>query len=90
MPRKLTIETIYPLALEANVSCSLIPLHKNSSVILITVGKVLRRDVDKYIGYVLKEDNQDAAEPLQPAMDYSLELKHLLCNASLRIIGRML
>ena len=53
--------------MEAYVSCRLIPLDKNPGVRPIDVGEVLRRIVGKCIGWVLKEDIQLAAGPLQTA-----------------------
>ena len=67
MARKLATETLDPLTLEAYVSCRLIPLDKNPGVRPIGVGEVLRRIVGKCIGWVLKEDIQLAAGPLQTA-----------------------
>ena len=63
--RKLATETLDPL--EAYVSCLLIPLDKNPGVRPIGVGEILRRIVGKCIGWVLKEDIQLAAGPLQTA-----------------------
>ena len=65
LARKLATETLDPLTLEASVSCRLIPLNKNPGVRPIAVGEVLRRIVDKCIEWVLKEDIQLAAGPLQ-------------------------
>ena len=65
MARKLATETLDPLTLEAYVSCRLIPLDKNPGVRPIGVGEVLRRIVGKCIGWVLKEDIQLVAGPLQ-------------------------
>ena len=67
LARKLATETLDPLTLEAYVSCRLIPLDKNPGVRPIGVGEVLRRIVGKCIGWVLKEDIQLAAGPLQTA-----------------------
>ena len=67
MARKLATEILDPLTLEAYVSCRLIPLDKNPGVIPIGVGGVLHRIVGKCIGWVLKEDIQLAAGPLQTA-----------------------
>ena len=65
--RKLATETLDPSTLEAYVSCRLIPLDKNPGVRPIGVGEVLSRIVGKCIGWVLKEDIQPAAGPLQTA-----------------------
>ena len=67
MARKLATETLDLLTMEAYVSCRLIPLDKNPGVRPIDVGEVLRRIVGKCIGWVLKEDIQLAAGPLQTA-----------------------
>ena len=64
---KLATETLDSLKIEAYVSCRLIPLDKNPGVRPIGVGEVLRRIVGKCIGWVLKEDIQLAARPLQTA-----------------------
>ena len=64
MAKKLALETLDPLTLEAYVSCRLIPLDKNLSVRPIDVGEVLPRIAGKCIGCVLKEDIQLAAGPL--------------------------
>ena len=65
LTRKLATETLDPLTLEAYVSCRLIPLAKNPGVRPIDVGEVLRRIVGKCVGWVLKEDIQLTAGPLQ-------------------------
>ena len=65
--RQLATETLDPLTLEAYASCRLIPLDKNLGVKPIEVGEVLCRIVGKCIGWVLKEDIQLAAGPLQTA-----------------------
>ena len=67
LARKLATETLDLLTLEAYVSCRLIPLDKNPGVRPIGVGEVLCRNVDKCIRWVLKEDIQLAAGPLQMA-----------------------
>ena len=63
--RKCATETLDPLTLEAYVSCPLIPLDKNPGVRPIGVGEVLRKIVGNCIRWVLKEDIQLAAGPLQ-------------------------
>ena len=67
MARKLATEALDPLTLEAYVSCRLIPLDKNHGVTPIGVGEVLRRIVGECIRWVLKENIQLAAGPLQTA-----------------------
>ena len=64
LARKIVIETLDPLTLEAYVSCQLIPVDKNPGVRPIGVGEVLRRIVGKCIGWVLEEDIKLAAGPL--------------------------
>ena len=61
----LSTETLDPLTLEAYVSCRVIPLDKNPDVGSIGVGEVLCEIVGKCIGWMLKEDIQLAAGPLQ-------------------------
>ena len=63
----LSTETLDPLTLEAYVSCRVIPLDKNPDVGSIGVGEVLCEIVGKCIGWMLKEDIQLAAGPLQIA-----------------------
>ena len=65
LARKLATETLDPLTLEAYVSCRLLSVDKNPGARPIGVGEVLRRIVGKCIGWVLKEDIQLAAGPLQ-------------------------
>ena len=67
MARKLATETFDPLALQAYVSCRLIPLDKNPGAKPIGVGEALRRIMGKCIGWVLKEDIQPAAGPHETA-----------------------
>ena len=67
MARKLATEILDPLTLETYVSCRLIPVDKNLGVRPIVAGEVLHRIVSKYIGWVLKEDIELAARPLQTA-----------------------
>ena len=65
LARKLATETLDPLTLEAFVSWRLIPLDKNPGVRPVDVWEVLRRIVVNCIGWVLKQDTQLAAGPLQ-------------------------
>ena len=58
---------IDPTTLEAYVACRLIPLDKSPGVRPIGVGEVLRRIVGKCVGWVVKDDVQQAAGPLQTA-----------------------
>ena len=50
---------------EALVACRVIPLHKNSDVSPIRVGEVIHRIIGKCIGWVVKKNIQEAADPLQ-------------------------
>ena len=67
LARKLATEVTDPKTLEAYVACRLIPLNKNPGVRPIGVGEILRRLVGKCVGWVLKDDIQEAAGPLQVA-----------------------
>ena len=67
LARKIASEIIDPNSLESYTSCRLIPLNKNPGVRPIGVGEVLRRIVGKSIAWVLKDDIQEAAGPLQTA-----------------------
>ena len=67
MARKISTEVLDPSVLEPFVACRLIPLDKNPGVRPIGVGEVLRRIIGKCVGWVLKEDIQLAAGPLQTA-----------------------
>ena len=50
---------------EALVACRVIPIHKNSDVSPIRAGEVIHRIIGKCIGWVVKKDIQEAADPLQ-------------------------
>ena len=63
----LATKCVDPHTLESYVACRLIPLDKNPGVRPIGVGEILRRVVGKCIGWVLKDDIQDCAGPLQVA-----------------------
>ena len=67
LARKIASEIVDPNSLESFTSCRLIPLNKNPGIRPIGVGEVLRRIVGKSIAWVLKEDIQEAAGPLQTA-----------------------
>ena len=67
LAREIASEIIDPNSLESYTSCRLIPLNKNPGVRPIGVGEVLRRIVGKSIAWVLKDDIQEAAGPLQTA-----------------------
>ena len=65
LAKKIAISIVDPSCLEAFVACRLIPLNKNLGVRPIGVGEVLRRIIGKTIGWVLNQDIQEAASPLQ-------------------------
>ena len=65
--KKLATTIVDPSTLEAYVACKLIPLNKNPGIRPIGVGETLRRIIGKAIGWVLKDEIQDAAGPLQVA-----------------------
>ena len=67
LTRKLATKTLGLLTLETCIPCGMIPLDKNPGVRPIGVGDVLSRIVGKCLGWVLKEDIQLAAGPLQRA-----------------------
>ena len=67
LARLLATKCIDPHSLESYVACRLIPLDKNPGVRPIGVGEILRRIVGKCIGWVLKDDIQECAGPLQVA-----------------------
>ena len=61
----LATKTIDPATIEALIACRLIPLNKNPGVRPIGVGEILRRVIGKTIGWILKDDIQQVAGPLQ-------------------------
>ena len=65
--KKLATTIVDPFAIEALVTCNLIPLNKNPGVRPIGVNEILRRIIGKAVGWVLKTDIQEAAGPLQVA-----------------------
>ena len=60
-------ECVDPSTLETYVACRLIPQDKNPGVRPIGVGEILKRVVGKCIEWVLKNDIQTSAGPLQVA-----------------------
>ena len=67
LAKKLATQILDPKTVEALVACRLIPLNKNPGVRPIGVGESLRRIIGKAIGWVLKNDIQETAGPLQAA-----------------------
>ena len=67
LAKKIATETVDPNSLEAYTTCRLIPLNKNPGVRPIGVGETLRRIIGKTLGWVLKDDIQVIAGPLQVA-----------------------
>ena len=67
LARKLATTTVDPSAIEELIACNLIPHNKKPGVRPIGVGETLRRIIGKAIGWVLKNDIQEAAGPLQLA-----------------------
>ena len=63
--RKIATEHLDPVALEPYTSCRLIPLNKNPGVRPIGVGELMRRVVGKTVAWVLRDEVQEAAGPLQ-------------------------
>ena len=76
LARKLATTTVYPSEIEPLIACNLIPLNKNPGVRSIGVGETLRRSIGKAIGWVLKNDIQEAAGPLRLPQDLKVEQKH--------------
>ena len=68
LAKKLATTIVDPSTLEAYVACKLIPLNKNPGIRPIGFGETLRRIIGKAIGWVLKDEIQDAAGPLQVAI----------------------
>ena len=67
LAKPLATECVDPYTLESFVACRLIPLDKNPGVRPIGVGEILRRTIGKCVGWVLKNDIQLSAGPLQVA-----------------------
>ena len=67
LAKKLATTIVDPSTLEAYIACKLIPLNKNPGIRPIGVGETLRRIIGKAICWVLKDDIQNAAGPLQVA-----------------------
>ena len=67
LARKLASDLLDPESLEPVLACRLIALNKNPGVRPIGIGEVLRRIIGKSVSWVLKDDVQEAAGPLQTA-----------------------
>ena len=67
LARTLASTLVDPNSIDALTCCRLILLNKNPGVRPIGVGEVLRRVIGKTINWILKEDIQEAAGPLQTA-----------------------
>ena len=67
MAKKVATEVIDPTSPETYVACKLIPLNKNPGIRPIGIGETLRRIIGKTVGWVLKNDIQEVAGPLQVA-----------------------
>ena len=65
--RTLASTLVDPNSIDALTCCRLIPLNKNPGVRPIGVGEVMRRVIGKTINWILTEDIQEAAGPLQTA-----------------------
>ena len=65
LARTLASALISPKFIIALTSCRLISLHKNQGVIPREVGEVFRWIMGKAVGWILKDDIQELAGPLQ-------------------------
>ena len=64
--KKIASTIVDPKSIEALTSCKLIQLNKNPGIRPIGIGEILRL-IGKVIGWVLKDEIQEAAGPLQSA-----------------------
>ena len=64
-----------PSSIEALTACCLIPLNKNPGIRPIGIGEVLRRIIGKSISWVLRDEIQEAAGPLQVATGFNAGAK---------------
>ena len=71
MTRNLLKHSYHPSLLESYISCRLIPLDKDPGVRPIGVGEVLRRIIGKTISAFFKEEQRQAAGPLQVCAGFS-------------------
>ena len=67
LAKHLATNLVDPNSIDALTCCRLIPLNKNPGVRPIGIGEVMRRVIGKTINWILKEDIQEAAGPLQTA-----------------------
>ena len=67
LAKRLATTMVDPSSTEALTACRLIPLNKNPGIRLIGIGEVLRRIIGKSISWVLRDEIQEAAGPLQVA-----------------------
>ena len=65
LAKNIATKIVNPDELEAYTSCRLIPLDKNPGVRPIGIGEIIRRITGKTIAWVLKDDIQESAGPLQ-------------------------
>ena len=71
MTKNLLKHSYHPSLLESYISCRLIPLDKDPGVRPIGVGKVLRRIIGKTISAFFKDEQKQAAGPLQLCAEFS-------------------
>ena len=67
LAKRLATTMVDPSSIEALTACRLIPLNKNPGIRPIGIGEVLRRIIGKSITWVLRDEIQEAAGPLQVA-----------------------
>ena len=67
LARTIASTLVDPKSIKALTTCRLIPLNKNPGVRPIGVGEVLRWIMGKAINWILKDDMQKSAGPLQTA-----------------------
>ena len=65
LAKRLATTMVDPSSIEALTACRLIPLNKNPGIRPIGIGEVLRRIIGKSISWVLRDEIQEAAGPLQ-------------------------
>ena len=67
LAKRLATTMVDPSSIEALTACRLIPLNKNPGIRPIGIGEVLQRIIGKSISWVLRDEIQEAAGPLQVA-----------------------
>ena len=67
LAKRLATTMVDPFSIEALTACHLIPLNKNPGIRPIGIGEVLRQLTGKSISWVLRDEIQEAAGPLQVA-----------------------